>query len=279
MADIHRHLISIAKRIYVETPFESFRRFYFRLFCAVIRNKTVSASVDGITYRLDLGETIDLALYLNRYEPDLTAALEGLCRPGSTVLDIGANVGAHTLRIARIVGQSGKVYAFEPTDCAFGKLIRNISLNGFGNIVPLQIALSDRNLSKQSIWFRSSWPTKGRQVERKSVVDFVRLDDWSEGHNLSRVDMIKLDVDGNEYPVIMGARSLLSRHRPLILMEVWGPNFADPLRNPYDLLKNLGYRFFNIDNGEEFLTVDHLRVLVSSEEGDLLDYSVNIIAR
>ncbi len=229
-------------------------------------------------YRLDLGETIDLALYLNRYESDLTAALERLARPGFTVFDIGANVGAHTLRMARIVGESGRVYAFEPTDYAFKKLIENISLNPFKNIVPVQLALSNENLPAQMIRFRSSWPTDGRRLEQESVVDFKRLDDWCRLKSVNHVDLIKLDVDGNEYSVITGARRLLTDQNPLILMEVWGPNFSHSSENPYMLLNELGYRFYRIDNGEDPLTPADLRDLVSSRKGTLLDYSVNVMA-
>lgn len=271
-------IINLARKIYLNTPCKSLRSIYYRTFCAMVRNRIVQASIDGINYKLDIGETIDLALFLNRYEPDMTAAIQKLCRPGFTVLDIGANIGAHALRLAKIVGESGRVYAFEPTDYAYRKLGKNISLNLFKNITPIQIALSDKNLLRQCINFRSSWPTKGKPVEQESIVDFTKLDDWCKKENVEHVDLIKLDVDGNEYSVIAGAESLLTRHRPLILMEVWGPNFSDHSKNPFVLLNKLGYRFFHIDTGEEYASIDDLRAIVSLD-GKLLDYSFGIVAR
>jgi FkbM family methyltransferase len=274
-----KSIIAIAKKIYENTSYKPLRGFYYRAFCAIVRNRTVCASIDGINYKLDLGEVIDVGIYLNKYEPDVTAAIERLCRPGFTVLDIGANVGSHTLRLARNVGESGKVCAFEPTDYAYKKLLHNISLNPFKNITPVQVVLSDKNLLRQSIRFRSSWPTGGGgAIQKESVVDFIRLDDWCRSKKLEHVDLIKLDVDGNEYSVIMGAESLLNRQRPLIIMEVWGPNFSEESKNPFIALMKMGYKFYDIVTGKEYVSIDDLRSKVSLE-GKLLDYAMNIIAK
>ena len=271
-------MLDLVKKIYLGTNNQSLRKFYYYSFCTVVRNRTVQKSIDGLVYELDLGERIDVGLYLSRYEKDMVAAIEKYCRPKYNVLDIGANIGAHTLRLAKIVGESGNVYAFEPTDYAYRKLVHNISLNHFKNIIPIHMALSDRNLLRQNIQFISSWPTKGSTKKQKGIVDFIKLDNWCKRENIDQVNLIKLDVDGNEYSVIEGAKSLLTNQHPLILMEVWGPNFADNLKNPFTLLKQLGYRFFHIDSEKEYEGVDSLRAIVSSN-GQLLNSSFNMIAR
>src|SRR4051812_4172311 len=75
---------------------------------------------DGIAYELDLSQGIDFAIYLGGiFERDTARALARLVEPSSLVLDIGANIGAHTLRLAKLVGPHGRVLAFEPTDFAF----------------------------------------------------------------------------------------------------------------------------------------------------------------
>jgi FkbM family methyltransferase len=271
-------MIDLAKVIYLNTPSRFLRDIYYKFFCAVVRKKIVVLSIDGINYKLDLGEVIDLGIYLNRYEPDMVAVIQEFCRPGFTVLDIGANVGAHTLRLLRTVGDKGKVYAFEPTDYAYNKLIGNISLNRYKNITPVKMVLSDKNALRQKINFRSSWPTKGKPLEQESEVDFIRLDDWCERENILNVDLIKLDVDGNEYNVIKGAGSMLTKWHPLILMEAWGPNFSDESRNPFILLKNYGYRFYNTNTRDEYINIDDLKSAVSFE-GKMLDFSFNIVAK
>jgi FkbM family methyltransferase len=272
------YIIDLAKKIYLNTPYKTLRQIYFRVFCWFVRNKIVHTSIAGINYKLDLGEVIDLGIYLNRYEPDMTSAIGKTCKPGFNVLDIGANIGAHTLPIAKLISESGRVYAFEPTEYAYQKLVHNISLNPFRNITPVQVALSDRNLLQQSIHFRSSWPTAGSPKSRESIVDFIMLDDWFKKENLEHVDLIKLDVDGNEYSVIMGAKSLLASQRPTILMEVWGPNFSDNLKNPFIVLKELGYRFYHITTGEEYTSINDLRSIVSLD-GKLLDAGFDIIVK
>ena len=73
---------------------------------------------------------IDFAIYLGgMFERNTALALRKLVRPSSLVLDIGANIGAHTLRLANLVGSSGRVFAFEPTDFAYSKLQANLDLN------------------------------------------------------------------------------------------------------------------------------------------------------
>lgn len=271
-------LINFAKKIYFNTPWQWLRSIYFFIFSTLVRNRKVEASIDGINYYLDLGENIDLHVYLNRYEPDMSAIIPQVCQSGFIVLDIGANIGAYALRFSKIIGVSGRVYAFEPTDYAYKKLINNISLNESQNIIPLQLALSDKNLSQQVIRFRSSWPTRGKHILQESKVDFIKLDDWFKNENIKNVNLVKLDVDGNEYAVIKGGESLLTSQRPIILMEVWGPNFSDDFKNPFSLLQQWGYRFYDIATGNEYIKVDDLRARVSSEE-KLLDCSFNIVAR
>jgi hypothetical protein len=83
----------------------------------------------GIHWQLELREGIDLAIYLFGYfEYETFRAYRRLLKPGDTVPDIGANIGAHTLHLARCVSPSGRVIAFEPTAYAYNKLRQNISL-------------------------------------------------------------------------------------------------------------------------------------------------------
>src|SRR5687767_10401878 len=77
----------------------------------------------GLRWNLDLREGIDLSIYLVvKFERDTVRAYQRLLKPGDTVIDIGANIGAHTLQLARCVSPGGRVVAIEPTEYAFGKL-------------------------------------------------------------------------------------------------------------------------------------------------------------
>jgi len=116
---------------------------------------------DSLTYDLDLSEGIDLGIYLgNFYERQTRSALRKLVTPGSLVLDIGANIGAHTLHLAQLVGPDGQILAFEPTEFAFRKLRRNLDLNPFlGSRVELfHCFLTDNDGVSVPNDIYSSWP-------------------------------------------------------------------------------------------------------------------------
>ncbi|MBN1816607.1 MAG: FkbM family methyltransferase [Sedimentisphaerales bacterium] len=225
----------------------------------MIRKRTVTVCLDGIRYRLDLGEMIDLCLYLDRYEPDVTRAINRLCKPSRAVLDIGANIGAHTLRMAKLVGPKGHVYAFEPTDYAFEKLRHNVCLNDFHNVELFKIALSDQNRPARQANFRASWKTDGTSKDTACPVDFKRLDDWAEEHNVQCVDLVKLDVDGHEYAVLTGGERIFRRCRPLLIIEIVDWHFKQVDQNPLQLLQKWGYRFWNLCSGREYSTLDEVR--------------------
>src|SRR5690242_14063504 len=89
----NRLAVRTAKWIYRHTPSAALRRMYFALFCHLVRHRSVVAPVGTLIFALDLGELIDLSLYLGEYERDTAAALARHCAPGSVVFDVGANVG------------------------------------------------------------------------------------------------------------------------------------------------------------------------------------------
>jgi FkbM family methyltransferase len=268
--------LAIATRLYRATPFRSLREFYFRLFLRMVRKRRVVRTVEGMTFDLDLGEMIDVGLFLQQYERDIVALVERLTRPGWTVLDIGANIGAHTLRFSRLVGPSGRVFAFEPMDYAFSKLSRNLLLNDAGNTRAFKLALSDHSADACPVNFRSSWATSGVRRRETSSVDFRRLDDWCLEHRLSRLDLIKLDVDGHEWQVLKGGLMSIERYRPILLIEAGAWHFTSGETNPLELLANLGYRFWETTNISE-LDLEGVRQRLPERDEDMA-FSMNLVA-
>src|SRR5580700_9976634 len=114
----------------------------------------------GVNWRLDLNEGIDLALYVGTYQDIPRRIMDRWLPPGSLAVDIGANIGAHCLRIARRVGANGRVVAVEPTDYAFSKLTANAELNpGLrGRLVLVQAALTDGTARAGEAQFYARWP-------------------------------------------------------------------------------------------------------------------------
>jgi len=115
------HKIAVAKVLY--RTIKTARR-------AVGRPDKIVTTRRRLRYELDLSEGFDLAVYLfGAFEPATSAALARHVTPGMIVLDVGANIGSHTLHLANLVGVAGRVCAFEPTAFAYTKFVRNLSLN------------------------------------------------------------------------------------------------------------------------------------------------------
>lgn len=238
------------------------RKMYLEFICSASSPRIVVKEIDGVRFELDLKEVIDSAMYYEgTREPGTSEALKKLCKPGHVVFDIGANVGSHSLPMARYVGDSGKVYAFEPVPWAIGKLKRNIELNGFSNLVLEAIALSDGNENDVDMEFRASFKiglTSGvgpdgnidnswwRECDHVKV-RMETIDSYVLSHQVSRIDLIKLDVDGFEGKVIRGALETLSRFQPIIIMEIapaWTRMRGDDITGILHEIERLGYNFY-----------------------------------
>ncbi|MEW6769051.1 MAG: FkbM family methyltransferase [Pseudomonadota bacterium] len=222
---------------------------------------------DGVTYDLDIGQGIDFAIYLgNFFERDTRRALSDLTVPGSTVLDIGANIGAHTLHLARCVGPNGRVLAFEPTDYAFRKLSRNLALNpGLTQRVSLYhcfLASHDGDRIPQAIY--SSWPLTDRasgvfagddvhaehlgRAMRTDAAKSRSIDSVLAENGNPTVHLVKLDVDGFECEILRGAQEMMSGHKPIFVMEL-APYVLDErgasLGELIGLFRPHGYKFYH----------------------------------
>lgn len=187
---------------------------------------------DGVTYDLDLSQGIDFAIFLgNIYERQTKAALRKLVSPGSLVLDIGANIGAHTLHLAQLVGPSGRVMAFEPTDFAFRKLSRNLELNPSlaSRVEAYHCFLTANDGTRVPNAIYSSWPLAreaglhakhlGREMQTESA-QARSLDSILSERADRKVQLVKLDVDGFECDVLRGATAMLRDARPVFVMEL-----------------------------------------------------------
>jgi FkbM family methyltransferase len=243
----------------------------------------------GIRYHVDLNEGIDFSIYLlGAFEPGTRQTLEKLIRPGDIAFDLGANIGAHTLTMAKSVGPSGKVFAFEPADFAIEKLRRNLALNPFleERTFPQQILLAAQSEQRAEREIYASWPLarsgtihpkhRGRLVSAAhAVVD--TLDAFVARCAVPRLDVIKMDVDGYELPALQGATETLRRFRPILVMEMSpyvhaerGYNFAEFVA----LLRDAGYFLTNADT-QEPVALDAAQLERLIPDGA----SVNVVAR
>lgn len=263
----------------------------FIAFGRSIAGKDNSATVrrGGLRWCLDLQEGIDFSIYLlGAFERSTVATLEKLVRPGDVVFDIGANIGAHTLGLARSVAPSGRVYAFEPADFAFAKLQRNLALNPEldSRTLARQILLSSSAAEPSREQIYASWPLekddsvhpkhRGRLVTTQNATADT-LDHFAQSEGLDRLDLIKIDVDGHELPVLRGGLSLLKKFRPVLLMEM-SPYVHAEQNNSFaalvDLLREAGYSLQHATSWASLpLSATELEALIPDGA------SINVIAR
>jgi FkbM family methyltransferase len=226
------------------------------------RDDWVRVKRRGLNWWLDLSEGIDLSIYLfGSFEPRTNSAYRRMVTHGDVVLDIGANIGAHTLPLGRCVGESGRVIAFEPTTMAFERLRRNIGENPelVSRIVTEQVMLCDDDGRTPSPLLYASWPLHGDAPRHELHLGVAMettgakcrtLDTVMVDRGIDRVSLIKMDVDGHEMDVLRGARRTLARYRPRIIMELaeYSPVAdSDTPNEIFGFLRGFGYRFSDLN--------------------------------
>jgi FkbM family methyltransferase len=249
----------------------------------------VTANRAGARWQLDLSEGIDFAIYLlGRFEGNTADTLRKLVKPGDVVFDIGANIGAHTLALAKSVGSGGQVFAFEPSEFAFAKLKTNLALNPElePQTVPLQILLAASVADALETEIYASWPleTKGsvhpKHRGRLLATDGATvetLDNFAERRDLRQLNLIKMDVDGNELPVLQGGLGVLKKFRPVLVLEL-SPYLHREHHHDFAefvaMLGEAGYYLQDANNWKP-LPLDSARLEALIPDGA----SINVIAR
>ncbi|HXC36378.1 MAG TPA: FkbM family methyltransferase [Candidatus Acidoferrales bacterium] len=163
-------------------------------------------------------------IYRDALEPELQH-LEKFLVPGGTFLDVGANTGIFTLKAGKYLSANGgMVIALEPFPDMLATLSHNVRANELANVRIRGICAGDRTHAT-ALWMNFDRPASFSIAKRdEKAVSFsalvVTLDELAEWEGLSRLDYLKIDVDGVEAQVLAGARKSISRFRPIIQVEV-----------------------------------------------------------
>ena len=175
-------------------------------------------------------------------------------RSGMTAIDIGANLGAYSLPMSRLVGRTGHVFAYEPGSEARGFLQRSRQRNGADNLEILPFALSDCRREGRLLFGGSTELNALGESGAGETVLITSLDDEDVARGFPPPDFVKIDAEGEEERILTGARNFLSRHSPLIMFEIRaGDKTNEPLRS---LFSALGYRLFRQLGGAPILVPD-----------------------
>lgn len=233
----------------------------------------MNARCYGCNFTLDLGDGVESNVFWERYEDDTLRAWLAHVHASGTVFDVGANIGVFSLVAAR---RGARVFAFEPNPATFGRLRANLRANEFGRLVvadPRALSDSDgvatlyddvnasRSLRNSGV--ASLSPLNAAGVGRK--VELTTIDRVVEREDLTRLDCIKMDIQGAELSALRGASTTLRTLRPVVIMEYdatcannmgWSRNDLD------EFLNTVGYRV--ADSHELNLVLKHSAAIARS---------------
>ena len=189
------------------------------------------------------------------YEELEAKIMEEKIETGNIVVDIGANIGLHTLNMARIVGNTGQVFAFEPDPSNFEILKKNVKINNYKNIILEQKAVGDKH--GRATLYQSDNPINHRifpQIERATnqvQVELTNLDNYFDSDMIDKINFIKIDVEGMEFGVLKGMKNILKNNKKIkILFEFVPKDTIEAGFIPIELLDYLtsnGFKLYCMD--------------------------------
>jgi len=198
------------------------------------------------------------------FEYSTLQLFSSLLKPGDAIIDVGANSGLYSIFYSKLVGEHGRVYAFEPGTETFRFLTENLALNQCNNVSPYNFALSNKESLVEMVshdadnlklhdgdsfrYIREI--AAGETPPGKDTMKAFRLDDLEEFSALPRLDVIKIDVEGAELLVLEGSRLTILKHKPVIVFELsakWAERFHYKPYQVLALLNELGYQMEEYD--------------------------------
>ena len=189
--------------------------------------------------------------FFGYYEKETNDLLFQYIKTGHVVVEAGANNGTETLLISRIIGEKGKVFAFEPIQHIYDTLILNLKLNHCNNVIAEALALGESN---ESVFFNvlsQDYCNQGmsgkydeKSADEKVEVKQVTLDAWISQTPISRLDFIKMDIQGAEINLLRGAQKTIKKFRPVIFTEATSDFLS--IHSLYEEISKYEYDVFNI---------------------------------
>ncbi|MCF6236978.1 MAG: FkbM family methyltransferase [Gammaproteobacteria bacterium] len=197
-------IIEFSKKIYLLLPrgireSPKFSHYSSVLFSKLTPNKYAYVNVFGSFIYLNLKHPGDIQRIWGVWEPDLRRFLQRELKSGEIFIDVGAHRGTYTTLARKLVGESGRIIAFEPFPEHYQSLVKSVERNKFCNVECIKgAASSEKGISRLT----SSSPHLDKvgdlEIEKYSIDDVV-----------DNADIIKIDTDGSEYEVVLGAERLI----------------------------------------------------------------------
>ena len=203
---------------------------------------------------------VDTSIYAKRkYEHHILTEMYAYIKIGNVALDIGANIGHHSIFMAKIVGGGGEIYAFEPIPKIYNQLEKSVTKNNLNNVIinkyalgeidkEVEININNNNVGGSSIVNRNASDTTTNVKIQVKTLDSL---------NLQKVDFIKLDVEGYEWNVIAGGADTISKYKPTIIFE-YSPDYFRRANNNdgnkiLNFMINNNYIMYDLENKKKMV--------------------------
>ncbi len=226
-----------------------------------------------ILFDINFQDAIQKYIYLNLYEKIDIKTIEKYVKPGACCFDVGANIGYYSLHMAKAVGSTGRVFAFEPDPANIERLDRNIALNHQADVIKTyQLGLSSESTTKtfsRTLDSNSGWGRIGEcdDLPDKLEIKTVSLDDFVVDNQIEKIDFLKCDIEGHEFEFLKGAEQTLKAGKiEMILIEYCGYVLEKQgrfVQDYVDVFQSYGYKPF-------LLNLDRLKVHIPFHTYNLL---------
>jgi FkbM family methyltransferase len=208
-------------------------------------------------------------------------------RQGWTVIEIGANLGYFTNLFQLLVGSNGIVHAFEPVPSTFqllentlSKERNNCTTHNLGTAdeageVIFHVPLNDHGQATMSAHDCDSWKT--REIE-EVLCSVIKLDEFTPISSLTKIDFVKIDVEGAELPSLLGAEHILRKHKPILFVEgckAWMKSFGYNAKELEAFLRSISYSKFEVV-GKNLLIIDSVESFLKTKgEEDSFNFLIS----
>lgn len=255
-------------------------KFFYLRAIKFTKEKTVDLVYDDKKFKIVINPKngyLDKQIYVyQKYEDHIVKEIIKASKPGDCVLDIGANIGHHTLIMSLCVGNSGSVYAFEPIPDIRNQLLKSVSINDFKNITVFPYALGDVekvdyiSINESNVGGSSIVPAKSMGVTKKIPIEVKKLDNVTDLTG-KVVSFIKIDVEGYEFNVLKGAVNLLKKDLPTILIEFsplyYKMNNSNDAVDIIKMFRGLNYKIYDLEDDRKEVVNDDVFVQSFSVDG------------
>lgn len=223
------------------------------------KNSLILKLEDGINLMYHMPDRRSAAfdlLSFKSYEKEELDILLDIIEPNMVVFDIGANIGWHSINIAKAY-ESIKVYAFEPILETFNVLKENIIINHLENVQLFNIGLA--NTSEAQVFYydmhASAFTSSSNNLKSEDIhkitANVEKMDEFIFNNKINRLDFIKCDVEGSELHILQGGSKHIEKFLPMVMVEMvrkWTANFHYHPNQIINFFSDLGYQCFKIQD-------------------------------